>query len=232
MNRVKLNYKLEKKGPKKYAPIKSTHKKNQCSENNEDDYYKEDQILDLNQEEDYTINEYYLYNDISMKSIQGLLKFIKNAEKRWKLFLLETSDIMENATPKPLKIFINSNGGDIFAAIPLIDAITNCSIPIYTFVEGMAASAASLISMMGHKRFITKNSFMLIHELRTGVQGTYSDIMDEKENCDKLMDVIKKIYLEKTNGNLENDTLEKILKRDIILTSEECKNYGLVDEII
>jgi len=96
----------------------------------------------------------------------------------------------------------------------------------------MAASAASLISMMGHKRFITKNSFMLIHELRTGVQGTYSDIMDEKENCDKLMDVIKKIYLEKTKGNLENDTLEKILKRDIILTSEECKNYGLVDEII
>ena len=131
-----------------------------------------------------------------------------------------------------LKIFINSNGGDVFAAIPLIDAITNCSVPIHTFVEGMAASAASLLSMMGHKRFITKNSFMLIHELRTGVQGTYSDIMDEKENCDKLMDVIKKIYLEKTKGNLESDTLEKILKRDIILTSEECKNYGLVDEII
>jgi ATP-dependent Clp endopeptidase proteolytic subunit ClpP len=226
MNRVKFNYKLEKKSPKK-----STHKKKQCSED-EDDYYKEDQLLDLNASEDFTINEYYLYNDISIKSIQGLLKFIKNAEKRWKLFLLETSDIIENATPKPLKIFINSNGGDVFAAIPLIDAITNCSVPIHTFVEGMAASAASLLSMMGHKRFITKNSFMLIHELRTGVQGTYSDIMDEKENCDKLMDVIKKIYLEKTKGNLESDTLEKILKRDIILTSEECKNYGLVDEII
>jgi ATP-dependent Clp endopeptidase proteolytic subunit ClpP len=232
MNRVKFNYRLTKKSPKKSAPIKSTQKKKQSSEEDEDEYYKYDQDLDLNDDEDYTINEYYLYNDISMKSIQGLLKFIKNAEKRWKLFLLETSDIMENATPKPLKIFINSNGGDVFAAIPLIDAITNCPVPIHTFVEGMAASAASLLSMMGHKRFITKNSFMLIHELRTGVQGTYSDIMDEKENCDKLMDVIKKIYLEKTKGNLESDTLEKILKRDIILTSEECKTYGLVDEII
>lgn len=231
MNRVKFNYKLVKKSPKKSTHVKSNPKRNQCSEE-DDEYYNQEQVLDLNDDEDYTINEYYLYNDISMKSIQGLLKFIKNAEKRWKLFLLETSDIIENATPKPLKLFINSNGGDVFAAIPLIDAITNCSVPIHTFVEGMAASAASLISMMGHKRFITKNSFMLIHELRTGVQGTYSDIMDEKENCDKLMTVIKKIYLEKTKGNLENDTLEKILKRDIILTSEECKNYGLVDEII
>ena len=111
MNRVKFNYKLEKKSPKK-----STHKKKQCSED-EDDYYKEDQLLDLNASEDFTINEYYLYNDISIKSIQGLLKFIKNAEKRWKLFLLETSDIIENATPKPLKIFINSNGTEMIVSL-------------------------------------------------------------------------------------------------------------------
>ena len=145
MNRVKFNYKLTKKSPKK-----STHKKKQQCSEEDDDYYKDEQVLDLNDDEDYTVNEYYLYNDISMKSIQGLLKFIKNGEKRWKLFLLETSDIIENATPKPLKIFINSNGGDVFAAIPLIDAISNSSIPIHTFIEGIAASAASLISMMGH----------------------------------------------------------------------------------
>ena len=189
------------------------------------------QIENIAEEDDYTVNEYYLYNDISIKTVQGLLKFIKNAEKRWKLFLLETADIVEKAEPKPLKIFINSNGGDVFAAIPIIDAITNSSIPIHTYIEGMAASAASLISMVGHKRFITKNSFMLIHELRTGVEGTYSDIMDEKENCDKLMSVIKNIYLDKTNGKLENNIMEKILKRDIILSAEECLNYGLVDEV-
>jgi len=231
MSRFKYNYSLGKKTPKKEQPLDKKKKKKQCNDE-DDEYYVEDQALDLNEEDDYNINEYYLYNDISMKSIQGLLKFIKNAEKRWKYFLLETSEIMEKAKPKPLKIYINSNGGDVFAAIPLIDAIKNSSIPIHTYVEGMAASAASLISMMGHRRFITKNSFMLIHELRTGVQGTYSDIMDEKENCDKLMAVIKKIYLERTAGKLEADTLEKILKRDIILTSDECKSYGLVDEII
>ena len=161
----------------------------------------------------------------------SLLKFIKNAEKRWNNFLLEFSDLVKNAEPKPLKIFINSNGGEIFAAIPIIDAIINSPIPIYTYIEGMSASAASLISMVGHKRFITKNSFMLIHELRGGVEGTYSNILDEKENCDKIMTVIKRTYLNKTNNKLDNDFLDKILKRDLILTSEECLNYGLIDEI-
>jgi len=116
-------------------------------------------------ENDYTINEYYLYSDIIVNSVMGLLKFIKNAEKRWENFRLENKDIVDinNAKPTPLKIYINSNGGEIFGAIPLVDAIQKCKIPIHTYIEGIAASAASLIAMAGHKRFITTNSFMLIH---------------------------------------------------------------------
>ena len=188
--------------------------------------------IDTTELNENNTNEYYLYNDITMKSIQGLLKFIKNAEKRWNVFLLGTYDLIEKVEPKPLKIFINSNGGDFFAAIPIIDAIRNSKIPIHTYVEGIAASASSLISIVGHKRFITKNSFMLIHELRGGVQGTYSNITDEKENCDKIMSLIKNIYIEKSNNKLKINILENILKRDIILSADECLNYGLVDEII
>jgi ATP-dependent Clp protease protease subunit len=198
----------------------------------------EEEVLDnlmspeiLNEQDDYNNNEYFLYSDISISSVMNILKFIKNAEKRWKSFLADYDDLIENANPKPLKIFINSNGGEIFAAIPLIDAIKNCSIPVYTYIEGIAASAASLISMAGHKRFMTKNSFMLIHELRTGVEGKYSDIMDEKENCDKLMNVIRDIYLEKTAGKLNKEFLDRTLKRDILLSSSECLDVGLVDEI-
>jgi ATP-dependent Clp protease protease subunit len=181
---------------------------------------------------DQSPNEYYLYSDISISSVMGLLKFIKNAEKRWNNFLLENFDIVEKAEPKPLKIYINSEGGEIFAAIPLIDAITNSKIPIHTYIEGIAASAASLISMSGHKRFISKNSFMLIHELRTGVEGTYSNLTDERENCDKLMSVITNFYKKRTDGKFSNEMLQSILKRDIILSSTECLSYGLVDEII
>jgi len=226
MSYLHRNYNFaKKKSPKKNHP-----RKKKLHDEEDDEFYEDD--ISIKDEDDYTINEYFLYNDVSIKSVSGLLKFIKNAEKRWKLFLLDTSDILEKGKPKPLKIFINSNGGDIFAAIPVIDAIMNCTIPIHTYVEGMAASAASLISVVGHKRFITKNSFMLIHELRTGVEGTYSNIIDEKENCDKLMGTIRNIYNEKTEGKLKKEIMEKILKRDLILTSEECLNYGLIDEII
>lgn len=180
---------------------------------------------------DQSPNEYYLYSDISTSSVMGLLKFIKSAERRWNDFMLENYDIVEKAEPKPLKIYINSEGGEIFAAIPLIDAITNSKIPIHTYIEGIAASAASLISMAGHKRFITPNSFMLIHELRTGVEGTYSNLTDERENCDKLMGVITNFYRKKTQGKLSDSILHSILKRDIILSATECVGYGLVDEI-
>jgi ATP-dependent protease ClpP protease subunit len=222
-NMGKTNYKLGKsKQPKKKA-----------EEELDEDFLEEIVGNDnQNDQDDYSNNEYFLYSDISVQSVMSLLKFIKNAEKRWKSFLADYDDIVQNAEPKPLKIFINSNGGEIFAAIPLIDAIKNCSIPVHTYIEGIAASAASLISMAGHKRFITKNSFMLIHELRTGVQGKYSDIMDEKENCDKLMGVIKRIYLDRTDGKLTKQFLDKTLKRDILLGSDECVAHGLVDEII
>ncbi|NBP16269.1 hypothetical protein EBU95_18105, partial [bacterium] len=76
MSRFKYNYSLGKKTPKKEQPLDKKKKKKQCNDE-DDEYYVEDQALDLNEEDDYNINEYYLYNDISMKSIQGLLKFIK-----------------------------------------------------------------------------------------------------------------------------------------------------------
>lgn len=235
-----INYRsnIKTKFTKSKYSIKSNKKKLETEERRKDNGLSEffEQPLEedfggFNGEDDYTITEYYLYNDISIKSVMSLLKFIKNAEKRWNNFLLEYSDLVKNAEPKPLKIFINSNGGEIFAAIPIIDAIVNSSIPIHTYIEGMSASAASLISMVGHKRYITQNSFMLIHELRSGVEGTYSNILDERENCEKIMNIIKKTYLNKTNNKLDNEFLDKILKRDLILTSEECLKYGLVDEI-
>lgn len=216
----------------------SNNKKSKETKKNQEIEFDEDMLENIMgrdvgaEDNDYNNNEYFLYSDISVQTVMSILKFIKNAEKRWKAFLSDYSDLVETAEPKPLKIYINSNGGEIFAAIPLIDAIKNCTIPVHTYVEGIAASAASLISIAGHKRFITKNSFMLIHELRTGVEGKYSDIMDEKENCDKLMGVIKNSYLTKTNGKLSPKVLEKILKRDILLSSTECVDYGLVDEIL
>ncbi len=239
------------KQPKKSPNIGKKHCNDDGDDEDEGAVFPLEAILGSNKsntEDDYTETEYYLHSDVSSESVMGLLKFIKRAEKRWSDFLSDYKDILDitTAKPKPLKIFINSNGGELFAAIPIIDAIHNCTIPIHTYIEGIAASAASLISMSGHKRFITKNSFMLIHELRTGVNGTFSNIMDEHENCIKLMRVIKDQYINRSVKALDTDDktlidehvkklnqlLDTILKRDIMLSSADCAEYKLVDHIL
>ena len=102
--------------------------------------------------------------------------------------------------------------------------------PVYTYIDGFAASAATLISVVGKKRFMTSNSIMLIHQLSGGMNGKFSEMEDENENLHGLMDFITKIYLENTKMN--EIELNKILKRDIWLNSTYCLEHGLVDVIL
>jgi ATP-dependent Clp protease protease subunit len=179
-------------------------------------------------------NEYYMYEQINQDSMTKLLQFLRTREKEWDTLLLQLSDVLKTATPEPIKLYINSPGGDLHAVLPVIDFINHLrgKIDVHIYVEGVAASAASLLAAVGHKRFCSRNSFLLIHELRTSMCGTYSNFQDETYNCDKLMAHIKSIYIKHSHGKLTMEQLDAILKRDILLSAEECEGYGLIDEII
>jgi len=181
-------------------------------------------------------SEYYLYSDIKQKNMLKLNKYLKGYIRKYDLFIEKTQSIIKNCEPKPITIYINSDGGYLHSALPIVDIISSSEIPITTVVEGMAASAATLISCSGHHRQITKNSFMLIHELRAGCWGKFSEIEDEFESCQKLMTNIKNLYLNSIKNDKKKKKFKKILgkllKRDIILSAQECLDYGLVDEIL
>ena len=130
----------------------------------------------------------------------------------------------------PIHLHIQSYGGSLFHTIYLIDLIQNLESDVYTYVDGFAASAATLISVAGKKRFMTKNSLMLIHQLSGGISGKYSEMKDDSENNDLLMSIIYNLYMERTKMNRQQ--LEAILSRDIWLNSTRCLQYGLVDEIV
>ena len=127
-------------------------------------------------------------------------------------------------------IHINSFGGSVFAAMSTIDTIINCPIPVVTIIEGAAASAATLISVVADHRIITRNSFMLIHQLSSMTWGKMEDLEEEMGNLRKLMNRIKKIYTDKTQ--LKGSELDEILKHDIWWESKKCLEVGLVDKII
>ena len=85
----------------------------------------------------------------------------------------------------------------LLPSLNVVDIVRTSDIPINTYVDGYAASAATLISVVGANRLINKNGVMLIHQLKMGNEyNKYKEIKDYSYNSDTLMQIIKNIYLE------------------------------------
>ena len=138
--------------------------------------------------------------------------------------------ISYNSDPPPINIHIQSSGGTLMNSFYIVDLIESLEIPVNTYVDGYSASAATLINVVGNKRYMTKNSMMMIHQLSSSSQGKYEDLNDNSKNMNMLMDKIKNIYLRKTT--IPENVLDEILKHDLWLDALTCKKYGLIDEII
>lgn len=132
--------------------------------------------------------------------------------------------------PPPIKLTICSDGGDLLAGIAAMDHIRVSRVPIHTYIQGTCSSAATLMSIAGHKRFMGKHAFMLIHQLRTWMHGKYDEIKDEVQNCELFMETTRNFYLERTKFTPKE--LEDLLKRDLHLTAQQCLEKGLIDHII
>ena len=171
-------------------------------------------------------NKIYFYSDITRDTILALNRQIDETSKQMKI--LQVSYNLTEAPP--IELHICSDGGDVFAGMSAMDKIINNSVPIHTYCEGMVASAATFLSVAGKKRFITKSSVMLIHQVSAGCWGKYSAFKDEMENLHLIMELIKAVYLKKTK--FKEKELEGILSHDICLGADKCLKLGLVDVII
>ena len=171
-------------------------------------------------------NKIYFYTDISKDTILTLNKQIDIVTKQMKILQI-TYDL---PAPPPIELYICSDGGDVFASMAAVDKIMNNAVPIHTFCEGVVASGATLISSAGAKRFITKNSCMLIHQVSSGLWGNYMQFKDEMKNLELIMTLIKSVYLKKSK--FKSKQLDELLKHDLFLSADECLKVGLVDEIL
>lgn len=176
-----------------------------------------------------TDNHIYLYDDIETDTILSLNKNIKELNTSLKKEFSKYSDHIDYRSI-PIYIHINSYGGDLFAGLAAVDAILSSECPIYTVVEGASASAATFLSVVGKKRFVTKHSFMLIHQLSSGMWGKFEELKDEMENNEMFMGVIKNLYKEYTK--LTDEQIEVILKKDLWFDANKAVEYGLADEVI
>ena len=169
-------------------------------------------------------NHIYYYSEVDRDSIFDLCSLISEVEDD-NIFTAHKMKL----DPIPIYLHINSYGGSIFAAFAAIDAINACKVPIYTIIEGAVASAGTLISVFGKKRYIRPHAYMLIHQLSSGFWGKMSEIDDEHKNLVELTERILTIYREHTK--IPKKELQELLRHDLWLNTAKALKYGLVDEV-
>ena len=130
----------------------------------------------------------------------------------------------------PIHLHIQSYGGSLLHTFYIMDVIKTLKTPVYTYIDGFAASAATLMSVCGKRRFMTESSVMLVHQLSSGASGKFEEIKNEYSNLVEFMEIIKKTYL--NNSNISSDNLDVLLKQDLWLNSAKSLEYGFIDEII
>ena len=171
-------------------------------------------------------NKIYFYSDVSRDTILALNKQIDELTKQLKTVQYTYA----LSKPPPIEIHICSDGGDVFSAMAAVDKISNNDVPVHTYCEGMVASAATLLSTSGKKRFISPSSCMLVHQVSSGLWGNYMEFKDEIKNLELIMNLIKSVYLKSTK--FDNKKLDDLLSHDLYLSASECLKHGLVDEVI
>lgn len=171
-------------------------------------------------------NKIYFYSQVGEKEVLELNKIVKRLDKE-----MQVLGITLNIPPPPIELHLHSEGGSLFAGIAAYDCIRSCKTPIHTYVDGCAASAATLLFLAGKKKYLYKNSFMLVHQLSaTVLGGKYEEFKDELKNQEKLMHTVKNIYLE--TSKMSDEELTELMKHDLWMDSETTIKNGFADEII
>ena len=175
---------------------------------------------------EYAGNNIFFYSSVNRPKILKLNKAMLNMGNN-----LATRAFSYNSEKTDsIRLHINSYGGSVFAGLSAVDYIINSRVPVETIIEGCAASAATLMSVVGNKRYIHKNACMLVHQLSGHMWGKFQEMEDDMHNSKMLMKKIKNIYRQYTK--IPEDKMDEILKHDIWWDAEQCLEYGLVDEII
>lgn len=170
-------------------------------------------------------NHVYFYCPVMERESLELVRIIRRLDIEMK-YLADRIGLQQNP---PIHLHIQSPGGDIFSALNICDVISSCKTDVFTYVEGSAASAATMISCSGTKRFITKNSFMLVHQPQIAWAGKHDEFIDEIENQKNIFSAVTQVYLDKTK--MSSEQLHEMLTHELWLPASKCIELGLVDEI-
>ena len=129
-----------------------------------------------------------------------------------------------------LNIHINSWGGDVFEGITIYNLIKNYNAVKNVYIDGIAASIASVIAMAGDNIYMSNTSVMMIHNCWTWASGNAEDLRKTANDMDKVMQAIRNAYLSRIN--IDEDKLKQLLDDETYLLADECMEMGFCSKII
>jgi ATP-dependent Clp protease protease subunit len=133
---------------------------------------------------------------------------------------------------REISMYINSPGGSSTSMFAILDTIAFLRAPVATYCVGQAASAAAVLLATGApgKRFALPNSRVLLHQPHGGMEGQSTDLEIHAREIMRQRRSVDEILAERTGQTVEK--IREDTDRDFILTAEEAKAYGVIDEVV
>lgn len=141
-----------------------------------------------------------------------------------------TEDLLLLGNLSHINLHIHSPGGEVFDGIAIYNQLKNHSATITVYIDGLAASMASVIAMVGDTVIMPKNAMMMIHKPWGVSWGDANDMREYADLLDKLENVLIPAYVAKTGKTTEEITA--MLEQETWLDGDECVEHGFADKVI
>lgn len=169
-------------------------------------------------------------NEISDDGAKAKLTIYGDIGESWWGESISANDVknaLDGIEAKKIDVHINSYGGDVFDGVSIYNQLKNHESEVTVYVDGLAASAASLIAMAGDKIVMNTGSQLMIHEASTFAYGNKNDIQKTLGALESIDKSIVDIYMTRYTG--EREEIETMLTGETWFTSNEAVDIGLAD---
>ena len=168
--------------------------------------------------------ELYIYGDIVSESIC-----------KWydeDTYPFEVRDMIEAADGRDINVHINSGGGSVFAGVAIYNMLKNYGGRVTTYVDGLAASIASVIAMAGDRIIMRTGSMLMVHKPLFVMLGAYNadDLKEYADTLDEIQRSIMQVYFEKMRPESSLDEINNLVNAETWMTSEEAIKYFDIEE--
>ena len=142
----------------------------------------------------------------------------------------EVTEYLADLDVENIDVYINSNGGAVDTAIAINNALRRHKAKVTVNIDGIAASAATLITCAGDTVRMPKNALFMIHNPSTIAMGDSEEMRKKADVLEKYKNSITETYLQKVN--IDKEKLSELMDNESWLSAEEALKYGFIDEII